>query len=223
MSNYQRFLLIGLLLLSSGCGTTVVLNANFNADAVGAPPASTQSVGTVRVNRGDGEVVVVAAPDEHFADQRWVRISHPASPSRETELLANCTTAGPGRYGLLTRLFIPSGAGVVTVQFEAVNGVADFFHLDFMPEGNVRVDDGTLRFGSFPRDQAFLLSVVLTITNTGATAAVELLSGGTGSTTVTIQPPFTGAARQFGAIRFWVGFEHRATFFVDDILVTRRN
>jgi hypothetical protein len=87
----------------------------------------------------------------------------------------------------------------------------------------VRVDDGTVRFGHFPRDQSFVLQVNLDITATTATAEVTLLGGSaSGNTTVNIQRALLPLARQFGAIKFWIWFQHKACFFVDDILVARK-
>jgi hypothetical protein len=92
-----------------------------------------------------------------------------------------------------------------------------------MPEGDVRIDDGAVRFGHFPHDQSFVLQVNLDISQTTATAEVTLLGGeASGNTTANIQPLLLPLARQFGAVKFWVGFQHEATFFVDDIIVTRK-
>ena len=133
---------------------------------------------------------------------------------------------GLGNYTLLTSLYIPSGTGAVTVQFEPFvepNEYFGFMHLDFMPEGDVRVDDGPVRFGHFPRDQAFVLSVNLVITSTTATAHISLIgTGASGSQDVSVDPSLFSAAHQFGAVRFWMGFQWQGSFFADDILVTRR-
>jgi hypothetical protein len=134
---------------------------------------------------------------------------------------------GVGNYWLLASLYIPDGTGAVTVQFEPFiepNEYFGFMHLDFMPEGDVRIDDGPVRFGHFPRDLAFVLSVNLVITATTATAHISLIGEGTsGSTDVSVNPSLLSAARQFGAVRFWMGFQWQGSFFVDNILVTRRN
>ena len=115
---------------------------------------------------------------------------------------------------------------MVTVALEPFGQPAsdylNFMHIDFMPEGNVRIDDGPNVFGSFPHDQSFTLNVVLDITDSSAEAEISLLGGAaSGSTKVTIEPLFLPVARQFGAVRYWMGFQHRGVFFVDDILVTR--
>jgi hypothetical protein len=221
MSNSQKFLFLGLILLSTGCGTTV-LTANFNGDAVGAPPAAAQSVGTVISEPGSGSITVVAAPPGVANPSKWVRISHPATPTPETSLRANATQFGPGKYVLINSLFMPSGAAVATVQFETFNGSASFLHLDFMPQGDVRIDDDeSLRFGSFPRDQPFVLTVTLTITNASATAHIGLLGGASGTKDIVLKPAVLNIAKQFGSIRFWVGFQHKTTFFADDIVMKR--
>ncbi|HEY3136050.1 MAG TPA: hypothetical protein VGL29_08480 [Blastocatellia bacterium] len=216
----------GLLLLSTACNSKTVLLANFNSDTVGAPPASAQNTGTVQVDPGGGSVTVVDAPPGLPAN-KWVHISHPTQPSPQTGMRGVFSQFdGPGKYGLVCSLYIPSGTGAVTVQFEPFvepNEYFGFMHLDFMPEGDVRIDDDeSKRFGHFPRDQSFVLSVNLVITSTTATARATLLgSGASGdSGDININNPF---ARQFGAVRFWMGFQWRGSFFADDILVTRQN
>lgn len=221
MSNCQKLLFLGLLVLSAGCGTTV-LRSNFNADAAGAPPAGAQSIGTVISEPGSGSVTVVAAPPGVANPSKWVRINHPVAPAPETSLRANATQSGPGKYVLINSLFMPAGAGVATVQFETFNGSASFLHLDFMPQGDVRIDDDeSLRFGTFPRNQPFVLTVTLTITNASATAHIGLLGGASGTKDIVLKPAVLNIAKQFGSIRFWSGFQHQTTFFAEDIVMTR--
>ena len=219
--------LLILLLLLTACNSTTVLLANFNSDNVGSPPGSTQATGTVSVDPGAGSVTVVPAPVATLPANKWVQISHPTTPSPQTGMRGLFSQFnGLGNYTLLTSLYIPSGTGAVTVQFEPFvepNEYFGFMHLDFMPEGDVRVDDGPVRFGHFPRDQAFVLSVNLVITSTTATAHISLIgTGASGSQDVSVDPSLFSAAHQFGAVRFWMGFQWQGSFFADDILVTRR-
>jgi hypothetical protein len=202
---------------------------NFNSDTVGSPPADTQGTGTVSLAPGAGTITVVDAPAPGLAANKWVRLNHPTTPSQETVM--RCTFSrfdGVGNYTFLASLYIPSGTGAVTVQFEtfqgSVNSAPGFLHLDFMPEGDVRIDDSSVRFGQFPRDRTFALSVNLDITSTTATARIALHgTGASGTQDVNINPASLTVARQFGAVRFWMGFQWQGPFFVDDILVTRRN
>lgn len=215
------------LFLHAGCTSTTVLLSNFKNDAIGSPPAPAQPTGTVSVSPGAGSVTVVAAPNSDLPANKWAHISHPTAQSAETTLTGDFDgQTGVGDYSLLASIYIPSGAGVVTLQFETLVSPQphlSFFHIDFMPEGDVRIDDGAVRFGHFPRDRTFAVQVHLIITQTTATAEVTLLGGeASGNTTVNIQPLFLPLARQFGAVKFWVGFQHEASFFVDDILVTRK-
>jgi len=212
------------LFLLTSCGSTTVLLVNFKNDAVGSAPASAQPTGTVSINNGSGSIVVVNAPAAGMPVNKWGRIIHHTAPSPETTLTGNLTRVGPGKYAFLCSMHIPSGAGVVTVQFETVNSSGSFFHLDFMPENNIRIDDGSTRFGTFPRDANFVLAVNLNITSTTTTIETTLLgTGASGNQTTNLTGGAASAARQFGAVKFWVGFQHNATFFVDDILVTRKN
>lgn len=220
--------LLALLLLITGCKSNTVLLANFKNDAVGLAPATAQPTGTVTVTAGSGTIQVVSAPSPDLPANNWCKISHPIVQSNPTELTGNFTQFGVGSYGVLASLHIPDGSGVVTVQFEASNQsplpFGPFMHLDFMPEGNVRIDDNNVRFGTFPRDENFVLSVNLVITQTSATAEIALLgANASGSINTTVQSSVLPLARQFGAVKFWVGFQHSGTFFVDDIIVTRRS
>ena len=227
-SSYRLHLCVALgLLLLGGCNSTTVLLSNFKNDTIGSPPAPAQPTGTVSVNPGSGSVIVVAAPNPDLPSNKWAQINHPNAQTPETTLTGDFEGAtGVGNYSLVASMYIPSGAGVVTVQFETLVSPQphlSFLHLDFMPEGDVRVDDSAVRFGNFPRDQAFVLNVTLDITATNATAEITLLGGSaSGNQTVNIQPLLLPLARQFGAVKFWIGFQHEASFFVDDILVTRK-
>lgn len=221
-------LLLVLLLLITGCNSTTVLQANFNSDTAGSAPAGTQAVGTLLLSPGAGSITVVDAPLAGLAATKWVRISHPTQPSPETVMKAKFDSLhGVGNYSFLASLFIPTGAGAVTVDFEPFTDLnsPEFLHLDFMPAGNIRIDDDNSRtFGHFPRDQAFVLSVNVVTTATSATAHIALIGAGTsGSIDVNIPANNLNAAKQFGSVRFWMGFQWTGTFFVDDILVTRRN
>lgn len=211
----------------AACSSTTVLLANFNAEPVGAPPALNQPTGTVATSDGSGSVRVAAAPiPSSDPVNHWLRISHPTQPAPETVMRATFDSFhGTGRYGLLVAVVIPSGTGAVTLQLEpfagSIGSSPDFLHLDFMPENNVRLNDNNAdRFGTFPRDQSFVVSIQIDTTVTPAKATIGLLgAGASGSRTVSLPP----LASQFGAVRVWMGFQWTGSFFIDDLLVTRRN
>jgi len=216
--------LMAALVSLASCQSTTVLLANFNTEAVGAPPAANQPTGTVAFSDGAGSVRVAASPTG--SGTNWVRISHPTQPAPETVLRAQFDSFhGAGKYGLLAAVFIPSGTGAVTLQLESFNGsvasAIEFLHLDFMPDNNVRINDNNAdRFGTFPRNQSFVVSIQVDNSVSPATATIGLLgAGASGSKDVTLP----AVANQFGAVRFWMGFQWTGSFFVDDILVTKRN
>jgi hypothetical protein len=220
-------LVLGLTLILTACNSTTILLVNFNSDTVGSQPSPTQATGTVGLEPGSGTITVVDAPASGLTATKWVSISHPTQPTPQTGIKCNVASGGgAGNFGLLASVYIPSGTGVVTVQFErsgGVNDYAEFLHVDFMPQGDLRInDDPNLRFGQFPRDQSFVLSVNLVITAASATATVSLLGANTsGSRDVNITA--LPIAQQFGAVRFWMGYQWTGTFYVDDIIVSRRN
>jgi hypothetical protein len=170
-----------------------------------------------------GTVRVVPPPTG--TSNNWARITHP-NPSVPTAPRGDFAQfRGVSTYALLAALVIPSGAGVVTLQFEPfgcpASDYTSFLHLDFMPNNTVRVDDGQASFGTFPRDQLFTVSVRLDITAASTRTHFQLFgTGAAGDLDFTVQPLFQNLARQFGAVKFWMGFPHTGSFAVDDIVVT---
>lgn len=195
-----------------------VLQATFNSDTPGSPPAFNQAVGTLTFNPAAGRITVEDAPRSSLPN-KWVAI-------REDALRATFSQFnGLGKYGFIASLYMPaSTTGIATVQFEPFDdpsSFVNFFHLDFMPEGDVRIDDG-VRFGKFPRDKPFAVSVKLEITQTSGTAEITLFGeGASGDKKVNISPSLLVPARRFGGVRFWMGFQQHGIFFADDIIVTR--
>lgn len=64
------------------------------------------------------------------------------------------------------------------------------------------------------------------LTQSPLTPTVEVTLQGTGASgnkTLTVNSNVLTLARQFGAVKFFVGFQHNASFFVDDIVVTKKN
>jgi hypothetical protein len=220
--------LISFVVLLSGCPATTLLSVKFDADAIGSPPATTQAVGTVSLDEGAGSIRVVNTPAPAVTATKWVRISHPTSPTPQTSMRAQMgAPAGDGSITLTTALYIPAGTGAVTVQLEPFSMSEDsyfnFIHVDLMPDGSLRINDGPTTFGHFPHDQVFLLVATLNASSTAATVRVALAGSGTsGSQDVPISASLLGFARQFGAVRIWMGFQHRGQFYADDVLVLKR-
>jgi hypothetical protein len=87
----------------------------------------------------------------------------------------------------------------------------------------VRVDDKPATdFGSFPRDQVFLVQVILNISAAQSNARI-MLSGGSasGDSTYTLPPLSNSLSRKFGAIRLWQGLLNTGGFYATNIVVTR--
>ncbi|HEY0714323.1 MAG TPA: hypothetical protein VGF45_16695 [Polyangia bacterium] len=218
-----------LFCLGASCDVETLFSANFEADANGAPPASAQSVGTVRVQKGGGSVIVVPSPVPVTTPDKWVRISHPTATTPETSFIVDATrTPGDGTNSLLATLMIPApgprpnpavARALATVQFESAlpgGQSAAFMHLDFMDTGTIRIDDDPNNtVGSFPFGEPFTLAVSNEVTPSAATAHISLLSPAEGQTDHPID--FVSTARRFNSVRFWVGFQFASTFFVDDI------
>ena len=77
-------------------------------------------------------------------------------------------------------------------------------------------------FGSFPHDRLFTLSVGIDVTSPTAAADVTLFGAGTsgGTFDYTIKRPYF--ARQYGAIKLWMGYPWTESFDATDVLVTRK-
>jgi hypothetical protein len=213
-------------MLLSACTTTTLLEVRFDADVPGTPPLTTQTLGTVVVDNGGGSVVVVDTPSPDLTPTKWARISHPTSNTPQTSMRAMMSApAGDGSFTVTTLLYVPTGGAVATVQLEPYgmpeSSYVSFLHVDLLADGTVRINDGAQTFGRFPHDQPFILSIHMDVSGSGATARVALAGAGTsGSADVAI--PLLSFARQFGAVRIWMGYQFSGQFFVDDVLVVER-
>ncbi|HSI61387.1 MAG TPA: hypothetical protein VLA16_27760 [Ideonella sp.] len=216
---------LGLSLLLTGCASQTLFQSSFNANVVGTPPATTQATGTVSIGGAPGSVVVVGPVPG--TSENWVQISRSGEQAPISELLCKFSEVkGDGTYTLLAAMFIPSGAGLATVEFDTAAVASPpntgFLHLDFLQNNTVRINDNNAQvFGSFPRDQFFTLAVTLEITATSAVAHMSLFgTGASGSMDFNVTP--VSFARQMGAVKFWMGFPWNGSFKATDILVTRK-
>jgi len=178
----QMVMLLGL----SGCASETLFQASFKNDAVGSPPAANQGVGTVEFSGAPGSVVIVNSVPN--SNEHWAKISRAGLANNQapiTVLLGKLVKTYPdGTYGFLGAIFIPSGSGLATVEFDTSPATsppsAEFLHLDFLENGTVRFDDNpSVTFGQYPHDQFFTLSVNMEVTATTAVAHVTLFGTGT--------------------------------------------
>jgi hypothetical protein len=229
-----------LLLLVSGCGSVTVFQSSFDSNAVGSPPSHNQATGTINVSGAAADsVVIVSAPPT--ATGKWAQIRR--SGGQEVPISTmQCDFSQfqkDGSYSFAAVLFIPSGSGLATVEFDtspqAGPASTGFLHLDFgdftvnnqLHKNTVRIDDDNAQlFGTFPRDQFFSLAVSLNITSTSATANMNLY--GTGASGAldnfnivnNVTPLFL--AEQFGEVKFFMGSPWDGSFDTTTILVTRK-
>ena len=174
-----------------------------------------------------GRVAVVASPVQ--TGGRWVQVSRPNDPVNIVVFQGNFSQfAGDGSYTFDATLFIPTGQQIASVQFEQLNQpVANsfngFLHLDFLQNATIRIDDRADKvFGIFPHDQPFIVQVTLNI-NAAPTAHIVLAGAGTSGQmdyTILQGPPFPDA-RQFGAVRLWMGTPQSGPFDATNIVVTK--
>jgi hypothetical protein len=183
----------------------------------------------VQVSGAPGSVVIVG-PVPNSSEQ-WVQISRASVANNQAPISTMqgnfAKTYADGSYGFLCALFIPSGSGLASVEFDTSPSGSppstSFLHLDFLQNGTVRFDDDPgVTFGGFPHNQFFTLSVGMDVTSTTAVAHVTLFGTGTsgGTFDYTIKQP--NFARQYGAIKLWMGYPWTGSFDATDLLVTRK-
>jgi hypothetical protein len=227
----NTLLLISLIAMTVlvSCKSETLFKSNFDATPVNQPPAPTQAIGTAKLDGPAGSVIVVPSPVG--TGGKWAKITRTSNATSVSVLQCNnIKLAGAGKYNFSAVLFIPKGnSGPATVQFEQfgqpVETPSGFLHLDFMPNGQIRLDDNEdTKFGHFPTDSAFIVQVTFTINATVQTAHIVLAgAGASGILDYTILPPFRIMAQQFGAVRLWMGFPWVGFFDATTIVVTKNN
>lgn len=214
------FPILVLMMALSSCGEEILV-ANFNGNTLGQPPAHNQQVGTVDVLPPTSNTVVATISG---LPSNWVQITRPSEQSDIAGMIGNATAAkGEGDYSFTATMHLPEGAGVATLQFEPFGQVPAglaYFHLDFMENNTVRVNDNAQEvFGSFPRNAPFTVQVDLHVAAKGSSADVSL--GGAGATGTHHVSTFTGSsfAPQFGSVRLFMGFPHMGTFHATNLVL----
>ena len=221
---FRRSSVLLAVLLLAGCAREKLFQSNFDSQPTEQPP-TTAEIGTVA---SEGAVTVIAAPV--LPSGRWVQMDRPAADTAPASFQGNLTEVrGDGRYTFSATVFMPaSTAGVATIQFERKNqplgSIANFLHLDLMPNNKVRIDDlAATEFGVFPRDKPFIVQVTLDIGATPTARIVLSGDGASGTADHAILPPNIPLSRQFGAVRLAMAFPHLGTLQATNIAVTRRS
>jgi hypothetical protein len=194
----------------------VLFRSDFNETKAGQPPNHVQPAGTTAVD-GPLRSVIVAEPPG-LSSGNWVRISRPTGAEFNADLHCELTeTPGLGVYTFSAELFLSDSSGIASISFETAS-FDEFLHVDFLPNNTVRIDDIGAEFGSFPRNAAFTVEVILTIGASGSTALVVLESG---QQQAAVQPPFRDLAPQFASVRVWQGFPNTGAFDATSITVSK--
>ena len=221
-SAFRRGSVLLAVLLLSGCAREKLFQSNFDSTQPGQTP-TTAEVGTVAT---EGAVTVIAPPV--VPSGKWVQMSRAVADTPLASFQGNLSEVrGDGRYTFSATIFMPtSTTGVATIQFERKNQplptIANFLHLDLMPNNKVRIDDlAATEFGKFPRDKPFIVQVTLDI---GATPTAHIVlsgDGAYGTADHAILPPNLPMSRQFGAVRLAMQFPHLGTLLATNIVVSR--
>ena len=206
-----------------GCAGTTLFQSDFARYPPHWPPIGNQKVGTAEVDPVSDQYVSSGGPTG------WVRISREDSqPVPRAALLCHLSEfKGDGTYVFSTVLSMRSGTGAATIQFEPFNQPVTnygggFLHLDLMPDNSVRVDDNdATKFGTFPRDQEFVLQVTLKIDSTPRAHILLSGAGASGEAEYAILPAYVPLARQFGSVRLWMAAPWPGFFDAANIVVKR--
>ena len=222
------------LLLTTGCASTTLFQSNFDATPINQPPAHTQAVGTATI---EGSVVVATLPDPPSV--RGVRFDPISSPNTPTALHCNLVQhPANGTYVFSTVLYLPSkSGGIVTIWFDRAPALVSpvrkskaafgagqpFMHLDFLSH-SVRIDDdASTIFGTFPRDQVFIVQVTLNINASPSADIVLSGAGASGQAHRNLSAGLPPNPLQFGAVRIWtVLTADNQTFYAANVVVTRK-
>lgn len=212
------------LIMVSSCTTETIFKSNFNSTVINNPP-STAEVGTIALDAPPGLIKVIASPVG--TSEKWVQITRPNNLSPTPGMQCNNSKfIGYGKYYFSCYMYMPSGSGLATIQFEpylqSPGTLTNFLHVDFTQDNMVRVDDneGT-KFGSFPRDKLFSVLISLNLAATGSTAGIILGGEGT-SGSYTYNIPNNPFISQYGATRLWMGYPWIGSFSATNIVVTHK-
>jgi len=227
--------LLATLWLLSGCASGETLFRSDFDESVGTVPKGSNgaAVGTVASDPNSTNHVVVLPTSPPGGSVRIARQQDgDVPPPTSSFQCLFAQPAGDGTSVFSARLSIPgSVSGPISIQFEPANTPvtelgSSFLHLDLMPDNTIRIDDNdATKFGTFPRGDEFLLQVILKI---NAAPSANIAVGGPGASggrDYQIQPQFVPLARQYGAVRLWLGAQTftRSGVFVKDVLVRRRS
>ena len=212
--------------LLAACAQQTLFQSNFNSTAAGQPPSHAQPVGTVNISGPPGSVIVVASPVQTEAN--GFLIAPTPQMIRKPSLLSKATSRSSPAMAVIPAMqacSFPPARNSGDLQFEQFNqSVANsfngFLHLDFPKDGTIRIDDlpGT-GGGEIPHDQPFIVQVTL---NINATPTAHVLAGAGGRQgSYAIQTPLIPLARQFGAVRLWMGLPWTGPFDATNIVVTK--
>ena len=210
--------------LLAACSGETLFQSGFASYETHTPPIGPEKVGTTAVDPVSDQYVWVANSTDNTV---LITREFGAMPVPRAALLCNFAQfRGDGTYLFSTILYMRTGTGAATIQFEPFNQQVGsyengFLHLDLMPDNTVRIDDDdATKFGTFPRDQSFVVQVTLKINPTPTAHIVLSGAGASGEKDYTILPPYVPLARQYGAVRLWMGEPWTGFFTATDIVVT---
>jgi len=227
---FRRLFLCLVIVLPSAlffsCGNQKLYHATFKADPINQAPLNAQEVGTAQTDGGANAVTVIHDPQN--PPGKWVKIKRESGATNLSAFQGRFNEfKGNGSYTFSTTLIIPEGCETLTVQFERfnqpINQYESFMHIDFLESNQMRInDDSSTLFGTFPRNQIFIIQVTLNINDTSSNADIVLAGvGAAGESHYEI--PFNSFAKQFGAVRLWMGSQSTGEFKATNILVKLKN
>jgi len=189
---------------------TILFESNFEDTTAGQPPSVNQAVGTAKFN---GPNKIIPPPSGNGGN--WLQIGPWGTDGAEFfgEFIEAPTS--PGVYSFSATMFVSSKVTEAFLGCETDDDTnPEFLTLVFKTDGKV-YDGGLQPTGNvFPHDQPFPLQIILTVTETSATAQI-----GVAGSVVNYTPPEFPTS--FAAVAFYQALESgKVPFDVTDIVVT---
>ena len=219
--------LLGMPLSLAACSSESLLNATFDTEALGSPPAAAQPAGTVSLSTGAGTVTVEPSPTPSATDQ-WVQMTSAGFNPTLGPTALQCNFArfgGDGEYTITVSLCIPF-AQALSLQFEPFGQSAttflNFLRIDFVG-ATVRINGETSESLRLTGKLSSVFSVIITMTigASGANARISLVGEASGGQDVTVSPSLLGVAREFGALKVFLDAHALGPVYIQGASVLR--
>ncbi|HMG15646.1 MAG TPA: hypothetical protein VK590_09375 [Saprospiraceae bacterium] len=219
---FLSYLSLCVLVLFSSCSRPLLFKATFDTVGQGYPPSIVE-IGHVRI---EGWAFDIHGEKITGIPRQWVNLTRRTSNTVALQGTINYPENNAGKYIFTSYLYIPSGGGVASIQFEAWDQAIytrdNFLHLDFLPNGNVMIDgDSSSKFGHFPHDSVFVVQATIDLTTAPNVNIVLTGGGANGHSNKIIQALYQSNAYKFGSFRLISETPIKGSFYATNILIEK--